>query len=51
MTQSSFLCHVRYTFSGVRVAQSLVFCVMVGSILVGFAWLYLSCSVSWLVDF
>ena len=47
----SFLCHGRQTFSGVRVAQSLVFCVMVGRILVGFVWLNLQFSVSWLVDF
>ena len=47
----SFLCHVRQTFSGVCVAQSLVFCVMVGRLLVGFVWLNLQFSVSWLVDF
>ena len=47
----SFLCHGWQTFSGVRVAQSLVFCVMVGRLLVGFVWLYLQFSVSWLVDF
>ena len=57
----SFLCHGWYTFSGVRVAQSLVFCVMVGRFLVGFVWLCrllmgfvclnLYFSVSWLVDF
>ena len=47
----SFLCHGRQTFSGVRVAQSLVFCVMVGKLLVGFVWLNLQFSVSWLVDF
>ena len=47
----SFLCHGWQTFSGVRVAQSLVFCVMVGRILVGFVWLNLQFSVSWLVDF
>ena len=47
----SFLCHVRQTFSGVRVAQSLVFYVMVGRLLVGFVWLNLQFSVSWLVDF
>ena len=47
----SFLCHGRQTFSGVRVAQSLVFCVMVGRLLVGFVWLNLQFSVSWLVDF
>ena len=47
----SFLCHGRQTFSGVRVAQSLVFCVMVGRLLVGFVWLYLQFSVSWQVDF
>ena len=47
----SFLCHGRYTFSGVRVAQSLVFCVMVGRLLVGFVCLNLQFSVSWLVDF
>jgi hypothetical protein len=37
----SFLCHGRYPFSGVRVAQSFVFCVMVGRLLVGFVWLNL----------
>ena len=47
----SFLCHGRQTFSGVRVAQSLVFCVMVGRLLVGFVWINLLFSVSWLVDF
>ena len=47
----SFLCHGRQTFNGVRVAQSLVFCVMVGRLLVGFLWLNLLFSVSWLVDF
>ena len=47
----SFLCHGWQTFSGVRVAQSLVFCVMVGRLLVGFVWLNLYFSVSWLVDF
>ena len=47
----SLLCHGRQTFSGVRVAQSLVFCVMVGRLLVGFVWLNLQFSVSWLVDF
>ena len=47
----SFLCHGRQTFSGVRVAQSLVFCVMVGRLLVGFVWLNLQSSVSWQVDF
>ena len=47
----SFLCHGCQTFSGVRVAQSLVFCVMVGRLLVGFVWLNLQFSVSWLVDF
>ena len=47
----SFLCHGRQTFSGVRVAQSLVFCVMVGRLLVGFVWLNLQFSMSWLVDF
>ena len=46
-----FLCHGRYTFSGVRVAQSFVFCVMVGRLLVGFVWLNLQLSVSWQVDF
>ena len=46
-----FLCHDWQTFSGVRVAQSLVFCVMVGRLLVGFVWLNLQFSVSWLVDF
>ena len=48
---SSFLCHVWQTFSGVRVDQSLVFCVMVGRLLVGFVWLNLQFSVSWQVDF
>ena len=47
----SLLCHGRQTFSGVRVAQSLVFCVMVGRLLVGFVRLNLQISVSWLVDF
>ena len=46
----SFLCHGWQTFSVVRVAQSLVFCVMVGRLLVGFVWLNLQFSVSWLVD-
>jgi hypothetical protein len=36
-----FLCHGRYTFCGVRVAQSFVFCVMVGRLLGGFVWLNL----------
>ena len=45
-----FLCHGRQTFSGVRVAQSLVFCVMVGRLLVGFVWLNLQFSASWLGD-
>ena len=44
-----FLCHGWQTFSGVRVAQSLVFCVMVGRLLVGFVCLNLQFSVSWLV--
>ena len=47
----SFLCHGWQTFSGVRVAQSLVFCVMVGRLLEGFVWLNLQFSVSWQVDF
>ena len=47
----SFLCHGRQTFSGVRVAQSLDFCVMVVKFLVGFVWLNLQFSVLWLVDF
>ena len=46
-----FLCHCWQTFSGVRVAQSLVFCVMVARLLVGFVWPNLLFSVSWLVDF
>ena len=46
-----FLCHGRQTFSGVRVAQSLVFCVLVGRLLGGFVWLYLQFSVLWQVDF
>ena len=45
-----FLCHGWQTFSGVRVAQS-QFSVMVGRLLVGFVWLYLQFSVSWLLDF
>ena len=51
VAQSLVLCHGRQTFGGVRVAQSLVFCVMVGGLLVGFVWLNLQFSVSWLVDF
>ena len=47
----SFLCHGWQTFSGVRVAQSLVFCVMVGRLLLGFVWLNLQSSVSWQLDF
>ena len=47
----SFLCHGWWTFSGLRVSQSLVFCVMVGRLLVGFVWLNLQFSVSWQVDF
>ena len=47
----SFLCHGWQTFSGLRVAQSLVFYVMVGRLLVGFVWLNLQFSVSWLVYF
>ena len=47
----SFLCHCRQNFSGFRVSQSFVFCVMVGRLLVGFVWLYLQFSVSWQVDF
>ena len=47
----SFLCHGWWTFIGLRVAQSLVFYVMVGRLLVGFVWLNLQFSVSWLVDF
>ena len=47
----SFLCHGRKTFSGVHVAQSLDFCVMVGILLVGFVWLNLLFFVSWLVYF
>ena len=47
----SFLCHGWQTFSGVRVSQSLVFCDMVGRLLVGFVWLNRQISVSWLVDF
>ena len=47
----SFLCHGWQTFSRVRVAQSLFFCVMVGRLLVGFVWLNLQLSVSWLIDF
>ena len=46
-----FLCHDWQTFSAVRVAQSLIFCVMVGRLLVGFVWLNLQFSVSWQVDF
>ena len=47
----SFLCHGRQTFSGVRVSQSLVFCVMVGRLVGGFVRLNLQFSVSWLIDF
>ena len=47
----SFLCHGTQTFSGLRVSQSLVFCVMVGRLLVGFLWPNLLFSVSWQVDF
>ena len=47
----SFLRHGRQTFSGSRVAQSLVFCVMVGRLLVGFVWLNLLFSASWQIDF
>ena len=46
-----FLRHDWQTFSGLRVSQSLVFCVMVGILLVEFLWLNLQFSVSWLVDF
>ena len=48
---SSFLCHGWQTFRGVRVAQCLVLCVKVGRLLVGFVWLYLQFSLSWLVEF
>ena len=41
-----FLCHDWWTFNGVRVAQSFVFCVMVGSLLVGFVCLNLYFSVA-----
>ena len=47
----TLLSHGRQTFSGVRVAQYLDFCVMVGRLLVGLVWLNLYFSVSWLVDF
>ena len=47
----SFLCHGWQTFSGVRVAQSLLYCLMVGRLLVGFAQLNIQISVSWQVDF
>ena len=47
----SFLRHGWETFSGVRVAQSLIYCLMVGILLVGFVWLNIQISVSWLVDF
>ena len=46
-----FLCHGWQTFSGVRVAQSLVLCVMVDRLLVGFVWLNLQFSVSWQINF
>ena len=46
-----FLCHGRNTFSGVCVAQSFVFCVMVGRLLVWFVWLNLQFCVTWQVDF
>ena len=45
-----FLWHGWQTFSGVRVAQSLDFCVMLGRLLVGFVLLNLQFSVAWLVD-
>ena len=47
----SFQCHGWQTFSGVREAVSLVFCVMVGTLLVGFVLLNLQISVSCQVDF
>ena len=47
----TILCHGWQTVSGLRVAQSLVFYVMVGRLLVGFVWLNLQFSVSWQVDF
>ena len=47
----TILCHGWQTVSGLRVAQSLVFYVMVGRLLVGFVWLNLQFSVSWYVDF
>ena len=46
-----FLSHGCQTFSGVRVAQSLVFCVIDRILLVGFVWLNLQFSASWLGDF
>ena len=51
--QLNLLCSVSWQvdFFGVRVAQSLVFCMMVGRPLVGFVWPNLYFSVSWLVDF
>ena len=39
------------TFSGVRVAQSLVFCLMVGRLLVGFVWLNFYFCASWFAYF
>ena len=51
VAQSSFLCHGWQIFSGDHVALSLVFWVMVGRLLVGFVWLTLQLSVSWLVNF
>ena len=50
VAQSLIFCHGWQTFSGIRVAQSLVFCVMVGRLLVGFVWLNLQFSASWLGD-
>ena len=47
----SFLCHGWETFNGLRVSQSLVFCVTVGRMLVEFVWLNLWLSASWLGDF
>jgi hypothetical protein len=41
VAQSLVLCNGWYIFSGVRVAQSLVLCVMVGIFLVGFVLLFL----------
>ena len=46
-----FLCHGWQIINMVLVSQSLVFCVMVGRLLLGFVWFNLQFWGSWLVDF